>query len=47
MENVNLETLILVFHDDCGGLIIGPIDDLHCAECSQLMEIKAVDRELK
>lgn len=31
----NLEKLIMVFHEGCGGLVTGPINNLVCSECGK------------
>jgi hypothetical protein len=46
MQDEPLENLIRVFHEDCGGIAVGPLNDLHCAECGKALELRVVEREL-
>jgi hypothetical protein len=38
--SVRLEDCVMMFHEGCGGIVIGEIGkELHCAECGRLMEL--------
>jgi hypothetical protein len=41
---LRIEDLILLFHDDCGGPIVGSADRLVCAECGTVMELTAAPK---
>jgi hypothetical protein len=32
-----LQDHVRIFHAECGGIVIGPLDNLTCAECGQAM----------
>jgi hypothetical protein len=40
-----LQDHVRIFHADCGGIVIGPLDNLTCAECGQGMKLEAARAE--
>jgi hypothetical protein len=40
-----LQDYVRIFHADCGGIVIGPLDNLTCAECGQQMKLEAARAE--